>query len=638
MSFDNLPSLLRHAAQTYQDLPAQWFKVGSQWQQRTYRELWDEVCAVSYGLNALGVARGDRVALICRTRSEWVIADYAVMNLGAVTVPIYPSLPADQVAYILEDSGCQVAIVEDGAQAIKIPDRLTTIAIEGRPRKCRSWVWLKETGLTEESPTDEVFGPLASDALATIVYTSGTTGRPKGVMLTHGNILANVRGFEALVQEYPDLAMGPNDVALSFLPLSHILERMAHAFELSRGITIAYAESVDTLASDLLEAAPTLMVAVPRVFEKVYAKVSEEAAHQSPAKRRIFQWAVNRGRRVYALAAEGRPIPRSLARQRQIADRLVFKKVRQALGGRLRYVISGGAPLAREIGEFFYAMGVTIIEGYGLTETSPVLAVNPPDRPLYGSVGRPLSNVEIKIAEDGEILARGPNVMKGYWNLPEETAQALQNGWFHTGDIGVLSSDGRLTITDRKKALLVLSTGKNVAPGLVETHLVLSPYIEQAVVVGDRQKFVGALLYLNPEHVGKWAQERQLSLASYDDLLNHPDLYTFIMGEVARVTAPLAAFERPKRVRFLPQELTEENGEVTPSLKIKVPVVLSHYGYLVEDLYAHERPDYAPPLIADSEPPPKAAVPARRGPPVVVDILGSVVLGALLGLLLRVIL
>ncbi len=638
MSFDNLPSLLRYAAQTYQDLPAQQFKVASQWQQRTYRELWDEVCSVSDGLKALGVARGDRVALISRTRAEWVIADYAVMNLGAITVPIYPSLPSDQVGYILEDSGCQVAIVEDGAQAVKIPDGLTTIAFEGRPRKCRSWLWLKETGLTEEFPTDQDFVPLPSDALATIVYTSGTTGRPKGVMLTHGNILANVSGFEALVQEYPDIAVGPGDVALSFLPLSHILERMAHAFELSRGITIAYAESVDTLASDLLEAHPTIMVAVPRVFEKVYAKVAEETAQESAMKRRVFQWAVNRGRRVYQLAEKGRPIPRLLARQRQIADRLVFKKVRDALGGRLRYVISGGAPLAREIGEFFYAMGVTIIEGYGLTETSPVLTVNPPDRPLYGSVGQPLSNVEIKIADDGEILARGPNVMKGYWNLPEETAAALQDGWFHTGDVGVMSADGRLTITDRKKSLLVLSTGKNVAPGLVETHLVLSPYIEQAVVVGDRKKFVGALLYLNPDHVGKWAQERQLAMASYDDLLNHPDLYTLIMGEVERVTAPLAAFERPKRVRFLPRELTEANGEVTPSLKIKVPVVLSHYGYLVEDLYAHERPDYAPPLADEPDPPPKVSAPALRSPPVVVDILGSVVLGALLGLLLRVIL
>ncbi|NMP23061.1 AMP-dependent synthetase/ligase [Sulfobacillus harzensis] len=639
MSFENLPSLLLDSAHRFGDQPAQRFKMNGQWRDRTYQELWNEVVAVAHGLKTLGIQEGDRVALLSRTRPEWVIADYATLSLGAVTVPIYPSLPKDQVAFILEDSGAKAAFVEDGGQAVKIPDNLLTVAIDGHPRGCRSWLWLKETGLMH---ADDAFPrPIGRDHLASLVYTSGTTGRPKGVMLTHGNILANVEGFQALVDEYPDMQVGPKDVALSFLPLSHILERMAHAFQLSRGITIAYAESVDTLATDLVETAPSIMVAVPRVFEKVYAKVQDQVASESAFKQRAFQWAVAGGRRRYQLSSEGRPIPSGLIRQQRMADRLVFSKVREALGGQLRYVISGGAPLAREIGEFFYAMGVTILEGYGLTETSPVLTVNPPDSPRYGSVGRPLSNVEIAIAEDGEILARGPNVMSGYWNLPEGTEEALQDGWFHTGDIGELTPEGRLVITDRKKALLVLSTGKNVAPGLVETHLILAPYIEQAVVVGDRQKFVGALLYLNPDKVMEWAQQHQIPMAAYDDLLSHPDLYRFIMGEVERVTAPLAAFERPKRIRFLPHELTEASGELTPSLKIKVPVVLSRYRQLVEDLYAQEMPTHAPTLgTMDPEPPPAAPAPSKiaKPPPVIVDLLGSVVLGALFGLLLRVIL
>ncbi len=637
MHFENLPSLLLDSAHRFGDQPAQRFKMQSQWRTRTYRELWNEVVTIAHGLQTLGIHDGDRVALIARTRPEWVIADYAILSLGAVTVPIYPSLPKDQAAFILEDSGAKAAFVEDAGQAAKVPARLPGVAMDGHPRGCQSWLWLRETGLME---TEEALPhPVRRDHLASLVYTSGTTGSPKGVMLTHGNILANAEGFHALADEHPDMNIGPGDVALSFLPLSHILERMAHAFQLSRGITIAYAESPDTLASDLVETSPTIMVAVPRVFEKVYAKVQEEVSNESPVKRRVFAWAVSTGLRQYRLSLEGRPIPRSLRLQQRAADRLVFSKARQALGGQLRYVISGGAPLARDIGEFFYTMGVTIIEGYGLTETSPVLTVNPLDSPRYGSVGRPLPNVEIAVAEDGEILARGPNVMAGYWNRPEETSEVLKDGWFHTGDIGELTADGRLVITDRKKALLVLSTGKNVAPGLVETRLILSPYIEQAVVVGDRQKFVGALLYLNAEKVLEWAQQHQVALAGYEDVLTHPDLHHFIMGEVERVTAPLAAFERPKRIRFLPHELTESSGELTPSLKIKVPVVLSHYRHLVDDLYARETPEYAPPSDAtELGPPPAAASKLGQPRPVIVDLLGSVVLGTLFGLLLRAIL
>lgn len=475
--------------------------------------------------------------------------------------------------------------------------------------------------------------------LATLVYTSGTTGRPKGAMLTHANILANVDAFRDRAEQYPSTAVGPTDIALSFLPLSHILERMAHAFLLSQGVTIAYAESVDTIADNLKEIHPTLMVAVPRIFEKVYDRVMDQADQGPAAKQRIFWWAVARGRRAYAHLIAGHRIPWGLSRQLAVADRLVYRKVREALGGRLRFAISGGAPLAQEIGEFFYALGVTVLEGYGLTETSPVLTVNAPNPPRYGSVGKPLANVSVKIAEDGEIIVRGPNVMQGYWNLPESTDEVMADGWFHTGDIGRFDAQGNLYVTDRKKYLLVLSTGKNVAPAVVETLLILSPYIDQAVVVGDRRKYVGALIWPNVAKVSEWAASHHIDAASRDDLLHHPDLYEFMMSEVSRVSTSLSDFERPKRIRFLPHELTEASGELTPSLKIKVPVVLQRYATLIEDLYEQLQPVALPISHAQtSHEDTPAALTKLASYSGIIDLVGSIALGAVIGLLLRVIL
>lgn len=633
---NNLTEILYRSHRDFGSDIAQLSKIDETWVPRTYQALWQEVGVYAAGLAALGVGAHDRVALLAKTRAEWVIADYAVMLLKAVTVPIYPSLPDDQVAFILEDAGAKWVIVEDDQQREKIPRNYVTIAMCGHPPESTSWVWLRETGLMH--PLEDLEGQIASitrDTLATIVYTSGTTGQPKGVMLSHGNILSNIEGFHEEANRYPEIAVGPGDVALSFLPLSHILERMAHAYLLSRGVTLAYAQSVDRLPQNLLEVRPTLLVSVPRVFEKVYTQVVEQI-HSSPrVRQRIFWWAVKVGRQHYQRVLAGSAASPSRRFTLWAANQLVYRKVRTALGGRLRFAISGGAPLSREIGEFFYALGITVLEGYGLTETSPVLSVNQPNPPRYGTVGRPLSNVMVKLAPDGEILARGPNVMQGYWNLPEETHDAIEDGWFHTGDIGELSADGFLTVTDRKKYLLVLSTGKNVAPAVVESRLILSPYIDQALVIGDRQKFVGALLYLNPDKVQQWARDHDLRDASYSDLLAHPELYRTIMQEVTQLTSSLAAFEQPKRVRFLPHELTEERGELTPSLKIKVPVVLKHYQDLVEDLYRQEEPSpmSAPPPAISPNP-----IASPKIPPLMVDILGSVVLGAVFGLLLKVIL
>ena len=638
---NNLAEMLYRSRERSDNQIAQLYKSQGAWAHRSYTELWAAVAAIAAGLQALGVEAGDRVALLARTRPEWVIADYAIMSLGAVTVPVYPSLPRDAVSFILEDAGVSAAIVENEQQRMKVPATYLVVTIDGHPSESKSWLWVHETGMMNPIPhfEDRVLG-IPRTQFATLVYTSGTTGRPKGAMLTHGNILANVEAFHDRTEQYPEIGVGPTDIALSFLPLSHILERMAHAFMLSQGVTIAYAESVDTLADDLKEVRPTLMVAVPRVFEKVYGRVLEQVDQGAASKRRIFWWAVACGRRAYAHLAAGRRVPWGLARQLALADRLVFRKVREALGGRLRFAISGGASLAQEIGEFFYALGVTVLEGYGLTETAPVLTVNQPNPPRYGSVGTPLSNVSLKIAEDGEILARGPNVMQGYWNLPEETDAVLADGWFHTGDIGQIDAEGNLYVTDRKKYLLVLSTGKNVAPAVVENQLILSPYIDQAVVVGDKRKYVGTLIWPNAAKVTEWAASRHIEPASFDDLLHHPDLYRFMMSEVARVTAPLSDFERPKRIRFLPHELTEASGELTPSLKVKVPVVLKRHAALIDDLYEHEEP--AELRIPDNQQLQDEDFPSvqttRASHSGIVDLLGSIALGAIVGLLLRVIL
>ena len=389
---NNLAEMLYRAQEQWESQIAQAFKSQGVWSHRCYAELWTAVAACAAGLRTLGVSVGDRVALLSRTRPEWVIADYAIMGLGAVTVPIYPSLPKDAVSLILEDAGVSAAIVENELQRLKIPSSsYPVVVIDGHPPDSKSLLWVQETGMMNPIPHfDEQVLHIPRTQLATLVYTSGTTGRPKGTMLTHANILANVDAFRDRADQYPKTAVGSSDIALSFLPLSHILERMAHAFLLSQGVTIAYAESVDTLPDNLQEIRPTLMVAVPRIFEKVYGRVLDQADQSSYAKRRIFWWAVDRGRRAYAHLTAGHRIPWGLSRQLAAADRLVYRKVREALGGHLRFAISGGAPLAQEIGEFFYALGITILEGYGLTETSPVLTVNAPNPPRYGSVGTPL--------------------------------------------------------------------------------------------------------------------------------------------------------------------------------------------------------------------------------------------------------
>jgi long-chain acyl-CoA synthetase len=548
---------------------------------------------------------GDRVAIVSESRPEWMLADLAVIAAGAVTVPVYPTLSASQARYILQDCGARIAVVSTRAQLDKIQEvRHQLPAIHA--------VILMDTGAGEPSPSVVSFDDVVQrgharmvaewgtarefrdaarrvepDHLATIIYTSGTTGEPKGVMLTHGALVANMLAGADALDVHQD------DVALSFLPLSHSFERLVSYIYLLRGVTIIFAESFDTIGRDVALVKPTVLTGVPRVYEKMHGRISDKGQAGSAAKAALFRWAMrvaaSRGR---ALLGGRRPAP-LLSVQGALADRLVFSRIREGVGGRIKYLVSGSAPLPVSIAEVFHGIGLPIIEGYGLTETAPILTVNPPGAPRGGTVGRALPNVELRIAADGEILARGPNLMTGYYNKPEATAEAIKDGWFHTGDIGSLDADGYLRITDRKKDLLVTSGGKKIAPQPIENVLKQSPLIAEAVVLGDRRKYATALIVPDfaalerrlrdlarppSSHAGPDATERA-RLVERDDVRA---LYQEIVDGLNR---ELSQFERIKRIAILPVEFSIDGGELTPSLKVRRKVVEQKWAREIEGLY-----------------------------------------------------
>ncbi len=561
------------------------------------KEMLERIRDLSLGLGALGVTSGDRVALIAESRPEWLLCDLAILAGGAVTVPVYPTLSAAQARYILQDSGARLAIVSTGLQLDKLqevrhllPSLEAVVVMDAATAAGTTSVLsleeLEQRGharMTAEWGAAKEFRDRAravgADDLATIIYTSGTTGEPKGVMLTHANLVANLRGAA------PSLDLSPDDVALSFLPLSHGFERMVAYIYLFSGVSIVFAESFDTVARDLVKVRPTVLTGVPRVYEKLNARIVDVGQSTPGARGKIFVWAVKAGVARSSAVLRGRtpgPITRLKA---AIADRLVFATIREKLGGRLRFAASGSAPLAANILEFFYAIGVPVIEGYGLTETSPILTFNPRNAPRIGTVGKAIPGVELRIAPDGEILARGPNVMRGYFNKPEATADVLRDGWFHTGDIGQLDADGYLAITDRKKDLLVTSGGKKIAPQPIEAVLKRSPLVSEAVILGDRRKYAAALIV--PEFA---ALERRLkdlgrAPAPREELIARPDVVALYQEIVAALNRELSQFERIKRIALLPSEFTVESGELTPTLKVKRKVVEHKWQEKIEELY-----------------------------------------------------
>ncbi len=555
------------------------------------REWADDVKNTALGLRSLGFQAGDKLILLSENSPQWVIMDLACVCQGGITVPIYTSLVPEQIRYIIDNSDAKFVVCSSAELWEKVD------AIRDKLDKVKHYITLKDTprsgALTktellekgmalskEESGLfDKLAGAIKPDDTASIIYTSGTTGLPKGVLLTHSNFLSNIRAVSSIIE------FSEKDTVLSFLPLSHVLERMVTFTYLYKGCTVAYAESLDTLGENLLEIRPHIMVNVPRVLEKIYAKVIDNVLASSPLKRKIFFWAVKVGKKYGTKVLKGDPIPRGLQIKRNLAHKLVFSKIVAKTGGRVRFFVSGGAALSKDIAQFFYAVGITVLEGYGLTETSPVIAANTLDHLKFGTVGQVLPGVEVKIADDGEILAKGPNIMKGYYKMDAETAESMDGDWFKTGDIGHLDEEGYLVITDRKKDIIVTAGGKNVAPQPIENILKISPYISNAVVIGDKRKFISALVIPEFPKLEEYATFNKIAFDSQADLVKNDKIIRFLESEIDRMTPTLASYEKVKKIILLDREFEIEEGEITPSLKVKRNIVEKKYKSLIDRIY-----------------------------------------------------
>ena len=574
------------------------YKSGDRWFDVSVPEFRDTVRWLATGLHDLGVKRGDRVAILSENRPEWSMTDFAALCAGAVSVPVYPTLLGWQIEYILNDAGTVAVVCSNQEQLDKILEIRSHVptlnnvivcdAPANKPANVLTFTEVVARGRKrEESQGTSWFETSRSaarpDDLATLVYTSGTTGNPKGAMLTHGNIASNVNA----VREFVPFQAG--DTALSILPLSHILERMVDYLYFYKGGCIAYAENVTKVADNLQEVKPEFFAAVPRLFEKMRARVMDNVAAAPPVRQKIFHWALKVAEERLPHRIELTPMPLGLKIKSAIADKLVFSKIIDRLGGNVKYVVSGGAPLSAELAAFFIGAGVEILEGYGLTETSPVIAVNTPTRRRLGTVGPVIPGIEVKIAEDGEILSRGPHIMQGYWNNPESTAQAIDpQGWFHTGDIGEIDSDGFLRITDRKKDIIINAYGKNIAPQPLEALLKSSPYVGTPVLIGDRRKYLSALIVPNFEKLQRDAEALGVTAASNEELVRHDAVRKLIQDEIDRFNQNLDRQEKIRRFALLPRDFSIEEDEITPSLKVKRKMIDKKYKNVIDQLYADE--------------------------------------------------
>jgi len=574
--------------------PAQQFKQGGAWKTLAWREVGEIVREVALGLLALGRKKDEAVGVLSTSRAEWVQADFAIFSAGGRTIPIYPTYPPDLIQYIVNDAEIRTLIVENPAQLAKVIEVRRNMAgleqvvviqgYEGKEPWVLTWEGLRRLGRDNE---DKLKSELATrvaggrpEDIATVVYTSGTTGPPKGVVQTHDNHMAMLTSSEHT------LRVAEGDVHLLFLPLAHSFGRLESFAGIYRGLTTAFAESIDRLGQNLPEVRPHFLCSVPRVFEKVYAGIMAKGAAASPLQKKIFHWAVGVGRRVSQLKQAKRPVPEWLGIEYRVAEKLVFSKMQAALGGRLRFAVSGGAPLSTEIAEFFHAAGILVLEGYGLTETCPSLTFNRADNFKFGSVGQAQPGVELKIAPDGEILGRGRNIAKGYFKKPEATAEVfLPEGWFATGDIGKIDADGFLYITDRKKDLIVTAGGINIAPQNIENLLKGDPFISQAMVHGDKRPYPVALITLNPEELATFARAQGILVTDPAALAKHPKVIERVSRIVEERNAGLQSYAKIKKFAILPADFTIDNGLLTPTLKVKRKIITEKHKELLDSLY-----------------------------------------------------
>ncbi|MGC9363772.1 MAG: AMP-dependent synthetase/ligase [Fidelibacterota bacterium] len=586
-----IPQRVFKNVERFADKPALLSKIDGQYRPVLYKELGENVKALSLVLDSWGMGHGDRVAIMSDNREEWIMADLSVVSIGLISVPIYPTLSPKQVGELLNHSNPRVLF-------ISTPDLLEKVEASGykfekiiifERHQGKQGEWMQAVisqgkTILQQNPGlfDELMGRVNGRDLACINYTSGTTGVPKGVMLSHENFVRDVDNSVKIIQIYAE------DVFLSFLPLSHVLERMGGYYvPMILGATIGFAESTETVVQNMAEVQPTILISVPRLFEKIYGTVMSGIMSGSALKKSIFYWALKAGKARMEHEINNKPISAWQQHKVNIADKLVFSKLQQKTGGKLQRFVSGGAPLSAEIAEFFYCAGLKIYEGYGLTETSPVITVNGPGHVRLGSVGVAIPETEFKIAGDGEILVKGPQVMRGYYKSPEMTREVIdEEGFLHTGDIGHFDDDGFLYITDRKKNLIVTAGGKNVAPQPIEEALKLSPYIAESVLIGDRRQFISALIVLDQVAIQKWADENGIAFEPYEEFIHNEQLYRFIEGEIEKQTESFSRFEKIKKFRIIPKDFTIEDGELTPSLKVKKKEVLGKYSRLIEEMYS----------------------------------------------------
>ena len=597
-AFKTIPELYLHLAEEFGPKANHGIfkqKIDGKYEDISYATFKEETDSLAFGLASLGVKRDDKVAIIAENRPEWVYTDMAILGLGAVDVPIYPISTSETIEFILNNSDAVGIVVSNQFHMNKV------LKVRDKVKSLRFIIVLNEIDLSE---TTDVY--LLKDAqnmgkefekenpnhfrdniklsreedLCTLIYTSGTTGEPKGVMLTHKNIISNVMSVHEIIE------VGSEDLFLSFLPLSHVFERMAgYYLPLTSGSQIAYAESIEKVASNLMEVKPTIMTAVPRLFERIYSKVKKGVDASPEKKQKIFNWAISIGEEYHIAKKTENGVPIGLKLKHALADKLVFGKIREKTGGNLRFFVSGGAALARELGVFFEAVGILVLEGYGLTESSPVIAVNRPYNYKFGTVDHTMPGVEVKIATDGEILAYGPNIMSGYYKNKEETEKTVKDGWLHTGDIGVFDAEGFLMITDRKKSLFKTTGGKYIAPTPIENLFLGSKYIDQFIIVGDRRMFITALIVPDFEALKEYADAHRITYKDPMELTQMKQIYEMLEKDLGQFQRKLAGYEKVRKFTILEKPFTVEGGEMTPSLKLKRKVIESRYTNLIDEMY-----------------------------------------------------
>ncbi len=598
-NFKTIPEMFKFMTLEYgkgKNKPALKVKRGGKYVDINYDEIYEQTELFALGLATLGVKKDDKVAMISENRPEWAYTDFAILGLGAIDVPLYPISTADTVKFILDNSESIGIVVSNKFhlnKVMKVRNDLSKLKfivvmndedISEYGEGVYTFAQVREMGRKFKEDEPDYFINALDRAnendLCTLIYTSGTTGEPKGVMLTHKNILSNVHAVHQV------LHVDDTDEFLSFLPLCHVFERMAgYYFPFSSGTTIAYAEGIEKIATNLLEIKPTIMTAVPRLFERMYSKIIRKMEKEPPKKRKIFDWSINVSKEYHRLKREGRSVPVTLNLKYKTAKKLVLDKLYAITGGRLRFFVSGGAALPRDLGEFFEAAGILIIEGYGLTETSPVLTCNRENDYKFGSPGKVIPGVELKIASDGEILAAGPNIMQGYYKNKKETESVMKDGWFHTGDIGVFDAEGFLIITDRKKNLFKTTGGKYVAPTPIENMFMASKYIEQFVLIGDRRMYITALIVPDFEALKEYADAHRIPYKDPKELVKLKQIEDMLNKELSQFQKNLANFERVRKFTLLDKPFSVEDGELTPKLNVRRKVIEERYRDLIDEMY-----------------------------------------------------